>query len=996
MSTDFKAFIHFEITGAKKAKLVQDALENIGVQFDYAKKGADEFAAELNNLSVSKLNEVESAIKNIKQTWGKKYGPMHGAAFDIKASGKVARTYKNDIIERQKAAEVETKVLEDQTKKQIEANQVASRKRIEEAQKAREDARENEVKYTAWWSSQLDARDAKEKKALEDTQKKVEATRKNTQKQIEQEEKTRQDARKNEIEYTAWWTNELNKKDDKEKKSNDNRRKNQEKKRKDDQKAIEDAKRLEIEYTLWWENELQKRENAEEREINKAGRERRAGARRREREDRQETLRIQRELNERLRRIRGYYTAANRIQHITQGGGGGGTLGGFPIVRLFIFDSIRRMITGLYQGVSMVGGKLVEWTIEGIKFNDEMKRAQTYFTGLGLLGTKGALGGQMTVGEARGSKDPAVRDALRRSEEISQRMMTKMMEVSAQTGQDLDEIVVAARQSASDLLNKMNKPGQPNQFLQKPELFEDITTRLVKLSSVLRMADPQNRKLGFHLVGLQEFFSGTSGSPKSEGAALALSLMRREGLRVGKEYTKIIADAVNAGDLKKAMDTLEEVLTNAGVGIEQIANFMDNTLSPSISSTIMMLRRLNMELTKEFTDKGLSNSFRGIKNYLLALSEYPRFMEILQRVSRNFNITLFNIAISIGKMVDRLVKNPDLIESTMMNTVTAIGSSINLAMSIFAAAGALVAGIFSSDMTRGMDDLATRIMSNLPFFYALGASIMTLSSQIMENIIQIIRFATMIMVLGLAMRIVTGIVTTITAIMTVFSVVGGLAAAVIAGIVILIAGIAAYFGHDLPDRIMNMITSPFNELFANMQVPTELNIDTGRVPEQIADSIASGVQMTETASPGLPNNQNRPGNPPSVNTSREVESIIASAAAKTNENKLSPNARYLMPNSLMPVEGHNRYINLPAATPTVAPRQQPPVEVRKKIEIKKEQQVIQINGPITISASDPKKFAEDMFNLAKSRPFPPIWSSDQPEFNSARPDAHQGLDFGVL
>lgn len=103
-----------------------------------------------------------------------------------------------------------------------------------------------------------------------------------------------------------------------------------------------------------------------------------------------------------------------------------------------------------------------------------------------------------------------------------------------------------------------------------------------------------------------------------------------------------------------------------------------------------------------------------------------------------------------------------------------------------------------------------------------------------------------------------------------------------------------------------------------------------------------------------------------------------------------------MPNMQMPVEGPGRYINLSAATPTIAPRQQQPVEVKKKIEIKKEQQVIQINGPITISANDPKGFFEDMYNLAKSRPFPPIFSADQPEFNTARPDSSEGLNFGVL
>ena len=169
--------------------------------------------------------------------------------------------------------------------------------------------------------------------------------------------------------------------------------------------------------------------------------------------------------------------------------------------RVIAYDLVRRSLTEIYALANKVSKSISEWIVDGIKFNDELARSQTFFTSLGILGFKGITGGQMTIAEASVSKDPKVADIYKKSVTNSETVMRKLMAVSAMTGQDLGEIVSATRQSMTDLLNKINKEGKTGTYLQNVDTLNNVTERMVKLASVLRMADPQNRKLSFHMVG---------------------------------------------------------------------------------------------------------------------------------------------------------------------------------------------------------------------------------------------------------------------------------------------------------------------------------------------------------------------------------------------------------------------------------------------------------------------------------------------------------------
>lgn len=1062
MSADYKAFIHFEITGEKKARALQDALRDIGVGFEYAQDELGRFGALLDGLSTKKLKDVEETIGRVRGEWGKKFGPMHAEGFKVLSSGKAARTYTNRIIkDREDESEAYATYIkrlqaeEDQflrTKQaNINAEVDADIKAAKAFEKYVEDYQESLRKWNRYLAEESERHANIRDREIDQDIRAYNAYREHVQdiidemnnlernytRYLETELERRNSIRERELdqdirnfqsyenrmarEYEESISERVRLEEAFERQMNAIQRQREREEREENRRREEalserirleeaferqmnaifrEREREERAYTRYLEREADERERIARQEANEQIRIRREEAAEQIRAENAYSRRLQSILNDRQRRIRAFYTATQRMHSMMQGGGGGGgnMLGGFPIVRLFIFDSIRRMITGLHQAVAMVGQTIAGWVVDGIKFNDEMKRAQTYFTSLGLIGNKGALGGQMTIAEARASKDPEIANAFKKSEEISKRMITKMMEISAQTGQDLQEIVTAARQSASDLLNKMNKPGQPNAFLQKPEVIEDITTRLVKLSSVLRMADPQNRKLGFHLVGLQEFFSGTSGSPKSEGASLALSLMRREGLRVGKQYTSDIAKAVNAGDLKKAMDILEEVLTSAGVGIDQIANFMDETLQPSIDSTIMMLKRFNMEITSSITNDSLRAFFAGLKNYLLYLSNQESVMKMLSRVSDALNRALWGLSLRITSMVDNLMEDPGLIETTMLNMIKTIESSIHLALSVFQAAGVFMAGLFDGDMSESIYNLSDRIQENLPFFYMLGYNFAELASAVIRNIVVIVRFILMINAVILAINIIIGVLSIVATVMSIFALgliplTSGamLAAAAIAAVVAGLVALAAFAGWNAPEWIGNWMANPFKEVMANMP-----KIDQVDISEDISETIKDAVATGSAEGVGQ--------------AKKSINEKTSSAAGKKNQFEVAEYLKRLQDRSQSPIsiaEG-----KIPSITPESLKQMRDSasagmltqplasnnkttgnVEIKKRTEVRDQRQIVHISGPITIKTNDPKDFMEQLSKLKDKAAAKPS-SPQDPDFDAAR--AASGLDFGIL
>lgn len=405
---------------------------------------------------------------------------------------------------------------------------------------------------------------------------------------------------------------------------------------------------------------------------------------------------------ERKERVANLRIAKRHLYELEQmGRQAGGVFQNFPVLKVFAFDMLRRTFSSMYQMVNDIGNRLTGWFTESIKFNDEIKRSESFFTSLGLLGLKGAQGGQITLAEAKGSKDPMIQKAFNQSTENSRKLMLDMMAISAETGQDLQEVVGSTRQATTDLLNKMVKEGKDNPYLKTPEVFNDVSNRMVRLASVLRMSDPGNRKLSFHMVGLQELFSGTTEGKKDSGLANVLSLMRREGIKVGKAYATEISKLVNAGKLKEAMDVVEMVLTRSGLGLEQISNFMSETLQPSIDGTIMFLKVFGAVFTTEIYDN-FRFFFQELVNQFSQMKKNEAFIQMLKRLGTTLNSVLEPVLIRILGILDNINKNPIKAEKQINDAIKVFGQGIQITTNLLEAFGLFMMGFLGGGESEGL------------------------------------------------------------------------------------------------------------------------------------------------------------------------------------------------------------------------------------------------------------------------------------------------------
>lgn len=439
----------------------------------------------------------------------------------------------------------------------------------------------------------------------------------------------------------------------------------------------------------------------------------------------QEILRIRRiaraEREERRETIRQARIAQRHLSELTDRVGQTGLFQNFPIVRVFAFDMLRRTFTNIYQLVSQIGDKLVQWTVDSIKFNDELRRSETFFTSLGMLGFKNPDNSQMTLRQAKESQDPLVKNALDKSSKSAKDLMTKLMAISAETGQDLQEIVGATRQSTTDLLNKMVKKDSNNPYLKDPKYFNDITNRIVRLASVLRMSDPSNRKLSFHTSPVQELFSGSSGGKKDTGMAAVMSLIRREGIKIPLEFATKIQKYVNAGKLKEAMDTIDEALTKSGLGLEQLANFMDETLQPAIDGTIMFMKIFGATITNKFTDS-LRFTFQEIVREFSAMQKNERFVKTLERIGVVFNQVLTPYLLKIARIIDSINNDPAAFEKKMTDAIKVIGDGMAIAIGLLEAAGEFLIGFFAGADDNGIKKLGDDIKAMVEGARGAGAT----------------------------------------------------------------------------------------------------------------------------------------------------------------------------------------------------------------------------------------------------------------------------------
>jgi hypothetical protein len=456
-----------------------------------------------------------------------------------------------------------------------------------------------------------------------------------------------------------------------------------------------------------------------------------------------EEKKLQRELREteRIRRRTERERIESRRVMMRRAGlsdGGGTDLMGKSVsgpMRVIAYDLVRRSLTEIYALANKVSRSISEWIVDGIKFNDELARSQTFFTSLGILGFKGVTGGQMTIAEASVSKDPKVAGMYQKSVANSETVMRKLMAVSAMTGQDLGEIVSATRQSMTDLLNKINKDGKPGVYLQNVDTLNNVTERMVKLASVLRMADPQNRKLSFHMVGLQELFSGTTGTGekgKKESAGLqnVKSLLMREGIKIGEDRARQITQYVNKGNLEAAMDVVQDALERSGLGFEQLANMMNSTLQPAIDGTKMYLRIFNKIFTTDLYNRVLKPFFQATLRHFSLMEQDKVFVGAIEKLGRQFSDVTNDIILDFTKVIDYMTLIPDYstkegrakysinnkevagfftTQTELQNVISTIGGGAKVMYAIFKVVAQFMMGLMGSRDGKGLEDFAKQI-----------------------------------------------------------------------------------------------------------------------------------------------------------------------------------------------------------------------------------------------------------------------------------------------
>lgn len=372
-----------------------------------------------------------------------------------------------------------------------------------------------------------------------------------------------------------------------------------------------------------------------------------------------------------------------------------GALG--SVGRVIAYDMLRRMITNMYQGFFRIAETLGDWVTQSVMFNDEIERAKTVFQGIGMIGTKNAAGQPMTIPEAEISTDPKVRAVLMQSQKNSEDMIRGLMEISAMTGSDMDEVISSARQLLPDLINKRAKAGMPNPYLEKPEEFNAITQQMVKLASVLKMSDPGGRPLKWHMVAIQEMFSGTSGGGKDKGKEAVRSLRAREGIRVDDKSAAELAQAVNAGELSKAAQIVTDILERSGQGVQNLSNLMGKTLMPNIDGTITALRIFGIDFVDLF-HKDLISTFTTIRVMLFKILNLESYKETMRKLSTLFKDQFGDITDTVLEYLQKIYDDPSKLYASLEGPIKNLGSALKAVRSVIEGIALFSAGLVGTEL----------------------------------------------------------------------------------------------------------------------------------------------------------------------------------------------------------------------------------------------------------------------------------------------------------
>jgi hypothetical protein len=325
-----------------------------------------------------------------------------------------------------------------------------------------------------------------------------------------------------------------------------------------------------------------------------------------------------------------------------------------------------------------------------------------------MIGTRNEQGGPMTIPQAEISKDPKVQEVLRKAQEGSDKMMRGLIEITALTGSDMDEVVSSARQILPDLINKRSKAGMPNPYLQNPDELNMITQQMVKLASVLKMSDPGGRPLKWHMVALQELFSGTSGGEKDKGREAVRSLRAREGIKMTDEEASTLAQAVNTGDLVRASQIIEATLERSGQGLQNLSNLLAKTLKPNVDGTITALKLFGKDFT-EYIHKDLIADFTTLRVLIFEVFKDPRYKSAMIQLSKMFSQSFNSIRLTVLRYLQMLIDDPNVLVTKLTPVIKNFENGVKALSLAIQSIALFLEGFFGAEA--GLEGLATTMES---------------------------------------------------------------------------------------------------------------------------------------------------------------------------------------------------------------------------------------------------------------------------------------------
>lgn len=327
----------------------------------------------------------------------------------------------------------------------------------------------------------------------------------------------------------------------------------------------------------------------------------------------------------------------NRMARSMQSGFGRAFGGARQLVHTM--NGLRHMLYGIGAAVgafaafnfaTRIAGEFYNMTKSAIEFNDELRRSETIFTGMGLLGSNKGMVEIMKGGT------PAEKARLEESKSFGKNFSRELIDTAVETGQDYSAVVGAAKSLIPDMLDKLKGQGiDTSALLENQDDIKSITKDFIKMGAVLKMQDPMGHNLQWQLYALQELFAGTSGSKQDRGLEMVRSARRRLGIKITEDEAKPIADAVNAGRLREAMDLIMKRFERAGVSVNKLADLFQFTLAPNIDAIKAQFELLKAAFVDPFYDKFLTFA-QNLRDYFGDVGKYKPFKDFVNNLGERF------------------------------------------------------------------------------------------------------------------------------------------------------------------------------------------------------------------------------------------------------------------------------------------------------------------------------------------------------------------------